>query len=279
MNESTDRPPDQWDAMESGRLSAMVSIARAAGEHTLKYFGTGDLNVDSKSDDSPVTIADREAEQLVRKQIEASFPEDTVQGEEFAEKAGQSAYRWVVDPIDGTKSFVCGVPLYSTLLALEKDGDPIGGVIFIPALGEIIVAAVGLGCWHQTRDRDGKSGVWQRAQVSARKTLAEAVFVTSQVDSFDARDAADTYKKLEQACWISRSWGDGYGYLLVATGRADVMVDPICNAWDVAAILPVVIESGGKFSDWQGQGTVRGGDGVGTNGVLHDAVLAFLGCG
>ena len=231
MNDATYCSPDDWTGKESERLSAMVLIARAAGEHTLKYFGSGDLTVDAKSDDSPVTIADREAEQLVRRQIEASFPEDTVQGEEFAEKAGESPYRWVVDPIDGTKSFVCGVPLYSTLLALEKDGEPIGGVIFIPALDEIVVAAAGLGCWHQMRDRDGVTGKWRRVQVSGRKTLAEAVFVSSQVDSFDARGDADAYKKLEKACWITRTWGDGYGYLLLATGRADVMIDPICNAW------------------------------------------------
>ncbi|QEF96681.1 Histidinol-phosphatase [Stieleria maiorica] len=278
MDSTTLKGPADWSALESGRLSAMISIARAAGEHTLTYFGSGDLHVDAKSDDSPVTIADREAEQLVRRQIAESFPEDTVQGEEFAEKAGRSDYRWVVDPIDGTKSFVCGVPLYSTLLALEKDGQPIGGVIFIPALGEIVVAALGQGCWHQRRQTDGSLAEWTRARVSERSELSQAVFVTSQVDSFDARDRAETYKQVERACWITRTWGDGYGYLMVATGRADVMVDPICNAWDVAAILPVMVESGGRFTDWKGVATVRGGDGVGTNGVLHDAVCRILGC-
>lgn len=275
---SAELDPDHWADLESGRMSAMVAIARAAGEHTLRYFGSGDLHVDAKSDDSPVTIADREAEQLVRQQIEAVFPTDTVQGEEFAEKAGSSEYRWVVDPIDGTKSFVCGVPLYSTLLALEKDGKPIGGVIFIPALGEIIVAGIGLGCWHQKRDAAGSAGPWIRARVSDRQSLKQAVFVSSQVDTFDERGAADKYKTLEKGCWITRSWGDGYGYLLVATGRADVMIDPVCNAWDVAAILPVMVESGGRFTDWKGVETVRGGDGLGTNGHLQDAVLQILGC-
>ncbi|WP_182866321.1 histidinol-phosphatase [Stieleria mannarensis] len=278
MDSSTLQGPADWSSLESGRLSAMVSIARAAGEHTLKYFGTGELHVDAKSDDSPVTIADREAEQLVRRKIAKAFPEDTVQGEEFAETVGQSNYRWVVDPIDGTKSFVCGVPLYSTLLALEKDGQPIGGVIFIPALGEMVVAALGQGCWHQRRETDGAPAEWTRARVSERSELSQAVFVTSEVGSFDARDRAETYKQIERACWITRTWGDGYGYLMVATGRADVMIDPICNAWDVAAILPVMVESGGRFTDWKGVATVRGGDGVGTNGVLHDAVCRILGC-
>lgn len=273
MNQSA-IPPDRWTELESGRLSAMISIARAAGEHTLRYFGSADLNVDAKSDDSPVTVADREAEQLVRREIQSAFPEDTVQGEEFAETAGKSDYRWVVDPIDGTKSFVCGVPLYSTLLALEKDGTPIGGVIFIPALGEIIVAANGLGAWNQKRDESR----WMRARVSAKTSLSEAVFVSSQFDAFDQRGAQEAFKKLERECWITRTWGDGYGYLMVATGRADLMVDPICNAWDVAAILPVVVEAGGRFTDWKNQPTVRGGDGVGTNGLLHDEVVGILGC-
>ncbi|QDV46892.1 Histidinol-phosphatase [Stieleria neptunia] len=270
--------PDAWSSLESGRLSAMVSIARAAGTHTLQYFGTRDLRVDAKKDDSPVTIADREAEQLVRDKIAEAFPEDTVQGEEFAETVGQSRYRWVVDPIDGTKSFVCGVPLYSTLLALEKDGQPIGGVIFIPALGEMVVAALGHGCWHQRRSIDGTLQGWTQARVSGRTELSQAVFVTSQVDSFDARDETASYKRIERECWITRTWGDGYGYLLVATGRADVMIDPECNAWDVAAILPVMVESGGRFTDWKGVATVRGGDGLGTNGSLHDAVRQILGC-
>lgn len=254
----------------------MLQIARAAGDHTLRYFGDQSLTVDAKVDDSPVTVADREAEQLVRKHIAEAFPEDTVQGEEFAETAGASQYRWVVDPIDGTKSFICGVPLYSTLLALEKDGEPIGGVILIPALGEWVVAATGLGCWHQARDRDGNTTRWRRAEVSQRQTLDRAVFLSSQIDSFEQRGSGQAYKTLEKQCWITRTWGDGYGYLLVATGRADLMIDPICNAWDVAAIQPVVTEAGGRFTDWTGTATVRGGDGVGTNGQLHDAVLAIL---
>ena len=264
--------PDHWTDFFDGRLTRLVEVATAAGEHTLNYFGSSTLKVDAKGDQSPVTIADREAEQLVRAQIDELFPEDTVQGEEFAEKPGESPYRWVVDPIDGTKSFVCGVPLYSTLLALEMDGEPVGGAIFIPALGEMVVAARGLGSWH----RNGQSE-WSRARVSSRQSLAEAVFVSSQVDSFDERGASEAYKRLERDCWITRTWGDGYGYLLVATGRADVMIDPICNAWDVAAILPVVKEAGGNFTSWKGESTVRGGDGVGTNGRLHLAVLERLG--
>ena len=197
---------------------------------------------------------------------------DTIQGEEFSEQSGTSPYRWVVDPIDGTKSFVCGVPLYSTLLALEHEGEPLAGIIFVPAMNEMVAACLGRGCWHRQSD----AAEWRRTAVSGKADLSEAVFVTSQVDSFDARDAADKYKKLEKAAWLTRSWGDGYGYLMVATGKADVMVDPECNAWDVAAILPIVSEAGGKFSDWAGNATTRGGDGVGTNGKLHGLVLSAL---
>lgn len=265
--------PATWTDDHDGRLAAMIEVAVAAGRHTLTHFRREGLVIDAKSDESPVTIADREAEQLVRRMIAEKFSYDTVQGEEFAEQTGTSRYRWVVDPIDGTKSFVCGVALYSTLLALECDGEPIAGVIFIPAAGEIIVAAKGQGSWY----RDAASTDWRRASVSKKTNIAEAVFVVSQVDSFARRGSESAYKNLESAAWLTRSWGDGYGYLMVATGRADIMVDPICNAWDVAAILPVVTEAGGRFTDWTGNATIRGGEGVGTNGHLHDAVLGMLG--
>ncbi|MEM9645312.1 MAG: histidinol-phosphatase [Planctomycetota bacterium] len=266
-----------------GRFAAMIEVALAAGSHTLKYFRQLDLAVEAKSDDSPVTVADREAEQLTRKLLEDRFPMDTLQGEEFATKEGNSTYRWIVDPIDGTKSFVCGVPLYSTLLALECEGRPLGGAIYIPALGEMIVAGVGQGSWHTSKlSRQVDAGTdpsgidWKRASVSKKTSLDQAVFVTSQVDTYAMRGAGQAYLDLEKECWISRSWGDGYGYLMVATGRAELMVDPECNAWDVAAIQPIIEESGGKFTDWKGKATTRSGDGVGTNGHLHADVLQRL---
>lgn len=270
--------PNDWGDTHEGRLSCLIDVVQAAGRHTLHHFRQSDLVVDAKSDDSPVTIADREAEQLVRQQIRERFPDDTVQGEEFAEQSGSSVYRWIVDPIDGTKSFVCGVPLYSTLLALELNDKPLGGAIFIPAMGELIVAAMGHGSWyrHTGRFPGDDPGDWTPAKVSQKSAMDEAVFVTSQVDSFANRGAGTVYQELEKAAWITRSWGDGYGYLLVATGRAEMMVDPICSAWDVAAILPVLVEAGGKFTDWRGNPTTRGGDGVGTNGLLHSDVIKIL---
>lgn len=264
--------PSTWQSFHDGRLVAMIDTAIAAGDHTLKFYRTHDLIVEAKADDSPVTIADKTAEQLVRKRISELYGDDTVQGEEFADAMGASRYRWIVDPIDGTKSFVCGVPLYSTLLALLVDDKPYAGIIDIPALGETICAAAGLGCWYRT----SRTGAWQKAQVSNKPRIGDAVLLTSQRDLFARRGAEAGFIELEKASWVSRTWGDGYGYLLVATGRAEIMVDPMCNPWDIAAMLPIMSESGGRFTDWKGESTCTSGEGVATNGKMHDEVLQYL---
>ncbi len=264
--------PDNWQVEHDGRLVAMIAVADEAGRSTLRYFGDSELTIESKADASPVTVADREAEKLVRSWLSERFPHDTLEGEEFAAQKGTNSYRWIVDPIDGTKSFVCGVPLYSTLLALEFEDKPLGGVIFIPALGEIIVAAVGHGCWY----RRNTAKPWSQARVSEKAEFAGSVFVTSQVDSFKKRGAHAAYEKLEHDAWLTRTWGDGYGYLMVATGRADFMVDPICSAWDIAGIMPIITEAGGRFTDWKGVETTRSGEGIGSNGRVHEEVLRRL---
>jgi len=264
--------PDTWGDVHDGRLVEMIDTAIAAGELTLKYYRTAGLVVESKADDSPVTAADKAAEQLVRKRLSDAFGDDTVQGEEFADAMGASRYRWIVDPIDGTKSFVCGVPLYSTLLALLIDDQPFAGIIQIPALGETICAAVGMGCWY----RPAKDAPWTQAHVSTKATLSSAVILTSQRDLFARRNAEREFAALEDSSWVSRTWGDGYGYLLVATGRAEIMVDPLCNPWDVAAMGPILSEAGGRFSDWKGLDSCTSGEGIGTNGRLHEQVLKAL---
>ncbi|MDB4338548.1 histidinol-phosphatase [Rubripirellula sp.] len=270
-SEKTRQFPD-LGTLHHGRLCSMIDACLEAGHHTLKYFRRSDLRIEAKSDDSPVTIADREAEQLVRDQLGKEYPDDTLQGEEFSEKTGTSTYRWIVDPIDGTKSFVCGVPLYSCLIALEKEGEPIAGVIYIPATGEMVFAAQGEGCWY----RAGDDQEWKTSRVSDKKRLTDAVFLTSQADLFRTQGAEVAFQELEKQSWVSRSWGDGYGYLLVATGRADVMVDAVCNPWDVAAMVPILGEAGGCFTDWKGNITPRGGNGIGTNGNLHQQVVEIL---
>ncbi len=252
------------------RLELARIIAKEAGYLTLRYFyDHHQLHVEIKDDETPVTVADREAENLLRKWIGQYFPDDAIVGEELPIKKGTSPYRWFLDPIDGTKSFIHGVPLYSTLIGIEKDGKNVAGVICLPALNEMLWAGRGMGAWHETpRSREPK-----QAKVSECCDLTEALFLTSEVKTFDQCQRGETYKTLEKACRLTRTWGDAYGYVLVATGRADVMVDPSMSEWD-AAPLPVILEeAGGKFTDWMGTPTIFGREGVACNGRLHDQVL------
>lgn len=255
----------RWDFAER--------IAREAGQATLRHFCQNDVQVDWKADNSPVTEADREAELLLRERVEDRFPNDGILGEEFGVKEGTSDFRWLFDPIDGTKSFVAGVPLYSTLVGIVRDKTPVIGVIEIPALDERVYACVGQGCWH----RRGESPP-QRATVSECASLAQARFVTTAVASFAecrGQAGAEAFALLQDATWITRTWGDGYGYLLVATGRAEVMVDPVMNPWDVGPLLPVLTEAGGSFTDWNGNPTIEAGEGIATNGHVLEQVLAI----
>ena len=253
-----------------GRMVTAVELALQAGQTTLELFQTDGFLVERKGDDSPVTLADKNAESLIRGELEKRFPGDAILGEEFGEQAGSSEYQWIIDPIDGTKSFISGVPLYSTLVGIVKGRECLGGVIYIPALGEIVFAARGAGAWHSVRQSK-----LRQCQVSSRK-LEDGLFVVSQVDSFATRGAGQGYLGLEQAAYITRTWGDGYGYLLIATGRAELMVDPIANPWDLAAVQPIVEEAGGKFTSWDDQPTVFGGDGIGSNGLCHAQALELL---
>ncbi len=261
--------PAMHDCLD-GRLETAVSIAIEAGRSTLEYFQTNDFTVERKTDDSPVTVADKHAEQLMRKRLADLYPTDAVLGEEFGEQAGSSAYQWIVDPIDGTKSFISGVPLYSTLVGIVRDRQCLAGVIYIPALDEIVFAARGFGAWYSRQGRPAS-----RCQVSNR-LLEQGLFLTSQVDTFGKRGSQHCFERLQQKAYITRTWGDGYGYLLVATGRAEAMVDPIANPWDLAAVQPIIEESGGRFSDWKGRPTVFGGDGIGANLAAYDEVLRTI---
>ena len=245
-------------------LDVAIDAAHAAGRHTLAYFGTGTAAVELKADETPVTRADREAETLVRQIVGRRFPDHGILGEEEGETNAGGPVRWIVDPLDGTKSFVAGVPLYGTLIGVEVAGEPVVGVCYLPALDELVAAARGLGCTWNGRP----------CRASTTATLADAVVVTS--DERAARRRSGGWDRLADATRMQRTWGDCYGYVLVATGRADVMIDPVMNAWDCAPFLPILAEAGGRFTDWRGAATIHGGDAVGTNGVLHDAVLGLL---
>lgn len=253
------------------RLQFAIEAARAAGEITLRYFRNRNLLVERKADDSPVTRADREAESYLREQIHQAFPEDAVIGEEWGDTGGKSGFRWIIDPIDGTKSFIHGVPLYATLIGVEYQGRAVLGVDRIPATGECVYAARGSGAWYQQGDNPPEP-----ARVSTCRSLREAAWVTSEVANFTKIGRREAYHRLEEATRLSRTWGDGYGYLLVATGRVDFMVDPLMEIWDAAAIQPIIEEAGGKFTDWAGQPTFASGNGVGSNGWLHEEILRIL---
>lgn len=250
----------------AGRLEAALSGVGLAGRETLGRFEDPALAVVEKADHSPVTEADHAAERLLREHLLGRFPNDAFLGEESGSAAGSSGYEWIVDPIDGTKSFIRGVPLYATLVGCRLAGRGVLGVIAIPALGELVYAAAGGGCWHVRGP-----GEPTRSQVSSRESLAESLLCTSDFTSFGRREdgpRGDAARgRLEQACRLSRTWGDGYGYLLVATGRAELMVDPIMSAWDAAAVETVIVEAGG------GSRTGRGGSGS-TRGMESPATVS-----
>lgn len=251
------------------RLSFAVKIAQEAGSFTLQFFDKPSLKIEQKGDGTPVTVADREAEKLLRERIESAFPDDAILGEEFPDRPGTSGCRWILDPIDGTKSFIHGVPFYSTLIGLEKDGRPQLGVIWIPALERGVWAEEGKGAFEKNPDTAAPI----RAHVSEVSSLADACFLTSEVKTFDETGRRKVYDHFQRQCRLTRTWGDAYGYYLVATGRADLMIDPEMSPWDAGPLLNILTEAGGKFTDWNGVETICGGDGIACNRNLFDAVL------
>ncbi len=254
-------------------LAFALAVAREAGALTLRYFGSERLGVETKGDGTPVTQADREAERLLVERIRAAFPDDGILGEESGEKHGTSGRRWILDPIDGTKSFVRGVPLYGTLVALEAQGQPALGVICLPALREAVFAARGEGAFW-VRDL-GHGEVSVRARVSAVGRLDEALVCTTSPRGFERSGHVDFYERVRQRTKTERGWGDCYGHALVATGRAEVMLDPIMAIWDCAALQPIVEEAGGRFTDFSGAPTHRGGSAISTNLAVADEVRAL----
>jgi len=246
-------------------LDFAVDAAWQAGQLTLADFQTG-VAVEWKSDDSPVTITDRKAEELLRHMIESRFPDHAIVGEEFGEADSDSDYRWIIDPIDGTRSFIRGVPLYGVLIGLEIKGEMVVGVIHLPGLGEMVAAAKGEGCSWNGRP----------AHVSGVSQLDQALLVYTDSGEFAEQGRADTWARLQAATHTQRGWGDCYGHCLVATGRAEVMLDPVMSAWDAGALLPVLREAGGSLTDWDGNTTIYGGSAFSTNSILFDQVIEIM---
>ncbi|MBN2195436.1 MAG: histidinol phosphate phosphatase [Polyangiaceae bacterium] len=246
-------------------LEFAVEAAQLAGTYTLGFF-QADPPVELKADRSPVTAADRGAEERLRERILRAYPTHGILGEEHGEHVGSSKARWILDPIDGTYSFICGVPLYAVLVGFEWEGEMLAGVIHLPALRETVYAARGLGCFWNGR----------RAQVSSVDRVVDARVVYGGAAWLERCGRGPALSRLLGACHQDRGWCDAYGYALVATGRAEVSLDPVMNIWDTAALLPVLIEAGGELTDWSGQRTHRAPEALATNGRLHKEVLALL---
>lgn len=248
------------------RYEVAVEVARHAGQLALRYF-TGDFVVEWKKDVSPVTVADREAESLLRTRLLERFPQDGFLGEEHGEQPGTSGYRWIIDPVDGTRNFVRGIPLWGTLVGLEYKGEMIAGVVEVPGLGQTWRALRGDGAY-----RDGR-----RLQVSTVGELDQATMFYTGLSWFEKAGRRDAFLELARRVQTQRGYGDFYGHMLVAQGSGELMIENGVKVWDMAALQPIVEEAGGRFTDWQGRSTYLRPDVLVSNGRLHDEVLRVLG--
>jgi histidinol-phosphatase len=249
----------------SALLDFALDAAWQAGRITLGYFQSG-VAVERKGDNSPVTIADKQSEQKLRSLIQQHWSDHGMIGEEYGEERGTSSLTWIIDPIDGTKSFIHGVPFYAVLLALTDGDQSLVGVAHFPALNETVYGARGIGCFWNGR----------RARVSSVSELKDAALMASDIDSFERRGKGAAWSRLVESTYIQRTWGDAYGYALVATGRAEIMLDPVMNVWDCAPFGVILEEAGGTFTDWQGKPTIYGGEAISTNGALFDSVMQVV---
>ncbi len=253
-------------------LDFATELAYDAGRLTLGYFGrtAEGLGLEHKADATPVTLADREAESLIRRRIEAKFPEHAILGEEFGsdDKNGDkdATHRWIVDPIDGTKAFIRGVPLYGVLVGLEIEGRTEVGAAYFPALDEMCVAATGLGCTLNGR----------AVRVSDKTSLAESTIGFTDIASFAKYGQGEAWGRLAAASYDRRGWSDAYGHMLVATGRMEAMCDPVMSPWDCGPFPVLLREAGGYFGDWSGNETVYGNEGLSTTRALLPEVLELV---
>lgn len=247
-------------------LQAVAEVARLAGDFARERYGR-DLQVHVKGDGSPVTEADRGAEQVAREWIERHFPADGILGEEMGLTGDRNGRRWIVDPIDGTKSFIRRVPLWGTLVAVAEGETVLAGCAYFPVVDELIAAERGAGAWWND----------SRCRVSEVGNLADATVLVTDARFQVHPERLERWAALAGRAAVARTWGDCYGYLLVATGRAEVMVDDVMSLWDAAALQPIVTEAGGVVTDWRGRATAFGGDLVATNGALAAEVREVLG--
>jgi len=247
-------------------LDFAVETAYQAGRLTLGYF-RNEVRVDFKEDDTPVTLADRKAEELIRWRIESKFPQHAVVGEEYGDTGWQQAtHRWFVDPIDGTKSFVRGVPLYGVLMGLEVEGKIEVGIAYFPALDEMVYAATGFGCYCNGR----------RVKVAQTERLSKSFVSFTDAGSFEKCGRSAAWDRIKAATYCRVGWSDAYGHALVATGRVELMLDPEMNAWDCAPFPVILREAGGYFGTWSGEETIYGGEAISTTRNLLPEVLRLI---
>ena len=237
--------------------------AQAAAKIILPYFQNSP-DIQTKADGSPVTIADKNAEQCILDLIRKHRPNDGWLGEEFGEQEGTSGYRWIIDPIDGTVPFIHGVPLFGTLLAVQKNDQTLLGLINMPALNEMVIGIKGAGTFHNG----------QPCRVSATANIADATILTSNYSDLPRHDRQPAFNKLTSQAKESRTWGDCYGYLLVATGRAEIMIDSVLAPWDIAPMLPIITEAGGRITDLDGGEDLPAPHALASNGFLQEQALA-----
>ena len=250
---------------ESGKyIDFARDTAIRAGGVTLDYFRKG-IRVENKSDMSPVTVADRETEQFIRREIQKKFPGHGIIGEEFGVDDSGSPFRWIIDPIDGTKSFIRGIPLYTVLIALEYEGEPVIGVIHNPFMNETVWAASGTGCFFNGT----------RCRVGEKENIGDALVLVTDC-AHCAKNHPGFFSRLMQISGQCRTWGDAYGYLMVATGRADAMIDPVLKIWDVAPLRPIITEAGGAFTDIHGSAAVYPESAVAANKAIHDSIINLM---
>jgi len=248
-------------------LDTAVEAAVEAGRLTLQYFQSSSFEVELKADASPVTVADRRAEERIIEIIGRRFPDHAILGEEHGNRQGTAPVTWIIDPIDGTKSFICGVPLYGVMIGVEIEGSADVGVVHFPALGEIYYAARGAGSYWNGR----------RIRVSRTAQLADAVLLATESRRLDpGTEKGAAHRALVEATRLYRTWGDCYGHMLVASGRADIMLDPAMSIWDCAPLQVIIEEAGGIFTDWSGAPTIHGGSAISTNADLRADVMEII---
>lgn len=265
-------------------LKIAMKTAELAQENILKFF-QNDVGVEWKADKTPVTIADKGTEELARKFWAKETPGFGVIGEEFGIESPDAEYQWVIDPIDGTKAFIHGVPLFGTLIALYRRNNPICSLIRIPALNTCVWAVKDGGAFIGSSLQDGRP-----VRCSSVPQLSEALVLSGTVNTMETEGYGEAYARVRRAARLHRGWGDCYGYYLVAAGRAEVMVDPVVSLWDIAPYPLLFSEAGGKFSTIKGVSELfdengkptssiyEGYSSVATNGLLHGTVLDLMNC-